>query len=144
VTKHEHNILQGITSPDERLSADDRTLLTTWIEENIKRYWTVPGGPLCPPAEGGADVLIVDDPQMPGLIPVAKCLAPERPIIFRSHIQIRSDLVDEPETSQAEAWKFLWKNVKLADCFITHPVSEFVPHNVPSEIVGYMPAATDW
>ncbi|OOQ87887.1 Trehalose phosphorylase [Penicillium brasilianum] len=143
-TKHEHNILQGIASPDERLSADDRSLLTAWIEENATRYWTVRGGPLCPPAEGGADVLIVDDPQMPGLIPVAKRLAPERPIIFRSHIQIRSNLVDEPETSQSEAWKYLWGNAKLADCFITHPVSEFVPRDVPSEIVGYMPAATDW
>lgn len=89
-------------------------------------------------------MLIVDDPQMPGLIPVAKRIAPERPIIFRSHIQIRSDLVDEPDTSQSEAWKYLWENAKLADCFITHPVSEFVPRDVPSEIVGYMPAATDW
>jgi hypothetical protein len=144
VTKHKHNILQGITRPDERLSADDRKLLSAWIEENAKRYWTVPGGPLSSPAEGGADVLIVDDPQMPGLIPVAKRLAPGRPIIFRSHIQIRSDLVDQPGTPQAEAWKYLWNNAKCADCFIAHPVSVVVPRDVPPEIVGYMPAATDW
>lgn len=144
MTKHIHNILQGITRPDERLSCSDTNLLTTWIDETAKRYWTAPGGPLCPPAEGGADVLIIDDPQMPGLIPIAKRIAPDRPIIFRSHIQIRSDLVDQPGTPQADAWKYLWENAKLADCFIAHPVKAFVPRDVPPEIVGYMPAATDW
>lgn len=88
--------------------------------------------------------MIIDDPQMPGLIPIAKKLAPERPVLFRSHIQIRSDLVEIPGTPQADAWDFLWSQIKLADCFISHPVSAFVPHNVPQEIVGYMPASTDW
>ncbi len=35
----------------------------------------------------------IDDPQMPGLIPLIKKLTPERPVLYRSHIQIRSDLV---------------------------------------------------
>ncbi|KAJ5174497.1 uncharacterized protein N7482_000374 [Penicillium canariense] len=144
VTKNNHNILQGVAPPSERLTEDNKKMLTAWIEENTKRYWTLPGGPLCSPAEGGADVLIVDDPQMPGLIPIAKQIAPNRPIIFRSHIQIRSDLVNQPGTPQAESWGFLWSHIKLADCFISHPVSAFVPYNVPPEIVGYMPATTDW
>ncbi|KAJ5209004.1 hypothetical protein N7449_003383 [Penicillium cf. viridicatum] len=144
VTKTNHNILQGVAHPDERLTPENKKLLQEWIEENARRYWTRSGGPLLPPSEGGADVLIVDDPQMPGLIPIAKKLAPNRPIIFRSHIQIRSDLVAIPGSPQAEAWEFLWDNIKHADCYISHPVSAFVPHNVPEEIVGYMPAATDW
>ncbi|CAG8145439.1 hypothetical protein PENNAL_c0002G09949 [Penicillium nalgiovense] len=144
VTKTNHNILQGVARPDERLTPENKKLLQEWIEENARRYWTRPGGPLLAPSEGGADVIVVDDPQMPGLIPIAKKLAPDRPIIFRSHIHIRSDLVAIPDSPQAEAWEYLWGSIKYADCFISHPVSAFVPRNVPPEIVGYMPAATDW
>ncbi|KAJ5953172.1 hypothetical protein N7454_000068 [Penicillium verhagenii] len=118
LTKNTHNILQGVAPPDERLTAKNK--------------------------EGGADVIIVDDPQMPGLIPIAKQQAPDRPIIFRSHIQIRSDLIKQSGSPQAEVWDFLWEQIKLADCFISHPVSAFVPSNVPPEMVGYMPASTDW
>lgn len=96
------------------------------------------------PSEGGADFIIVDDPQMPTLIQIAKQIAPDRPVIFRSHIQIRSDLVDTPGSPQAEAWGWLWQYIKQADIFISHPVSSFVPKIVPREKVGYMPATTDW
>ncbi|KAJ5130537.1 Glycosyl transferase family 1 [Penicillium bovifimosum] len=144
VTKTNHNILQGIASKGERLTYDNKKILQEWIEENARRYWTRAGGPLLPPSEGGADVIMIDDPQMPGIIPIAKLLAPDRPIVFRSHIQIRSDLVAIPGSPQAEAWDFLWSTIKYADCFISHPVSSFVPHNVPPERVGYMPASTDW
>lgn len=144
VTKTNHNILQGVAAPEDRLSAANEQLLQEWIEDNARRYWSRPGGPLGPPSQGGADILIVDDPQMPGLIPIAKKAAPERPILFRSHIQIRSDLIKQPGTPQADAWDFIWSQTKLADCYISHPVSAFVPHNVPHEIVGYMPASTDW
>ena len=57
------------------------------------RYWLTQGGPLTAPSEGGADIIIVDDPQMPSLIPIAKAQAIQRPVIFRSHIEIRDDLV---------------------------------------------------
>ncbi|KAJ5290121.1 uncharacterized protein N7443_010374 [Penicillium atrosanguineum] len=144
ITKNNHNILQGVASPDERLSSENQKALTEWIEDNARRYWSYPGGPLCSPSDGGADVIIVDDPQMPGLIPIAKQKAPNRPVIFRSHIQIRSDLVDTPGTPQAEAWAFLWKQIQLADCFISHPVKTFVPQDVPTKMLGYMPATTDW
>ncbi|CAG8386994.1 unnamed protein product [Penicillium salamii] len=144
VTKKNHNILQGVAGPDERFSSEDQAFLTEWIAENARRYWSCPGGPLCPPSNGGADVIIVDDPQMPGLIPIAKREAPDRPVIFRSHIQIRSDLVNTPGTPQAEVWKFLWNQIKLVDCFISHPVRKFVPKDVPTDILGYMPASTDW
>lgn len=143
-TKTNHNILQGASHDGERLTPENKTLLQEWIEENARRYWTRAGGPLLQPSQGGADVIVIDDPQMPGVIPIAKSLAPNRPIIFRSHIQIRRDLVATPGSAQAEAWEYLWNNIQHADCFISHPVDDFVPYNVPREIVGYMPASTDW
>ncbi|KOC09936.1 putative trehalose synthase (Ccg-9) [Aspergillus flavus AF70] len=144
VTKNNHNILQGVASPEERLSEEDWAQVTEWVNENAKRYWLIPGGPLQHPKDGGADVVIIDDPQMPALIPIAKQIAPDRPVIFRSHIQLRSDLIDKPGTPQAEAWGRLWETIKLADIYISHPVKSFVPKTVPREKVGYMPASTDW
>ena len=144
VTKTFHNILQAVSSPGERVSKHKHDVVTEWIKENAKRYWMCPGGPLRPPSEGGADIVIVDDPQMPTIIPLSKSQAPDRPVIFRSHIQIRSDLISQPGTPQAEVWAHLWNSIKLADLFLSHPVKHFVPSNVPCDIVGYMPATTDW
>ncbi|KAK7949186.1 trehalose-phosphatase [Apiospora aurea] len=136
-TKNMHNILQGVADPDQRLSKEEMNTITQWIQDNAKRYWLSEGGPLRPPRR-------VDDPQMPGIIPMIKELTPDRPVLYRSHIQIRSDLVAKEGSPQAEVWDFLWNNIKLADSFISHPIPEFVPYNVPHEIVGYMPATTDW
>lgn len=144
VTKNNHNILQGVSDPEERLTPENQQSLTNWIQDNARRHWTRKNGPLCHPSEGGADVIIIDDPQMPALIPIAKKIAPDRPIIYRSHIQMRSDLIAIPGSPQAEVWDFLWKDIQHADVFISHPVDVFVPHNVPNKMVGYMPACTDW
>ncbi len=81
---------------------------------------------------------------MPGLIPMIKHLTPNRPVLYRSHIQIRSDLVAKKGSPQADIWEFLWDNIKFADMFISHPIPVFVPHNVPREKVVYLPATTDW
>ncbi|OJZ85534.1 glycosyltransferase family 4 protein [Aspergillus luchuensis CBS 106.47] len=105
--------------------------------------WFEKNGPLMPPWEGGADVVVIDDPQMPWLIPLIKARTPDRPVIFRSHIQIRSDLVDTPGTPQAEAWGFLWEAIKESDIFVSHPVRAFVPQTVPRQKLGYLPASTD-
>lgn len=144
ITKTNHNILQGVADPHERLDSQQQRVLTDWIEDNARRYWTRKGGPLCRPSEGGADVIIIDDPQMPSLIPIAKTADPNRPVIYRSHIQMRSDLISTPGSPQAEVWDFLWSYIKLADIFISHPVAAFVPHSVPLAKLGYMPACTDW
>ena len=40
-------------------------------------------------------------------------------------------------------WNFLWSAIKQADLFISHPVSNFVPDNVPLDNVVMMPATTD-
>ncbi|KAF4625233.1 hypothetical protein G7Y89_g12932 [Cudoniella acicularis] len=136
ITKTIHNILQGVAKPTEFISAEDKQVLVSWIEDNAKRYWLSPGGPLRHPAEGGADVIIIDDPQMPGLIPMIKNLTPDRPVLYRSHIQIRSDLANKEGTPQADVWKFLWSNIKRADMFISHPIPAFVPANVPRSKIG--------
>jgi alpha,alpha-trehalose phosphorylase (configuration-retaining) len=81
---------------------------------------------------------------MPRLISLVKDLTPDRPVIFRSHIQIQSDLVDQEGSPQADIWEFLWNNIKRADIFISHPVPSFVPKNIPRAEVAYMPATTDW
>ncbi|KAJ6080550.1 hypothetical protein N7467_010303 [Penicillium canescens] len=106
--------------------------------------WLQKNGPLVPQWDGGADVIVVDDPQLPWLIPLIKERTPDRPVIFRSHIQVRSDLVDTPGTPQAEAWEYLWEAIKQADLFLSHPVRAFVPKNVPPDKLGYLPASTDW
>lgn len=144
ITKNIHNILQGVSHPDQRVSADEKQTIIDWITENAHRYWFSEGGPLRSPEEGGADVVMIDDPQMPGLIPMIKRLTPDRPVLYRSHIQIRSDLTTKAGTPQADIWDFLWSNIQHADMFISHPIPIFVPHNVPSEKVAYLPATTDW
>lgn len=144
ITKTNHNILQGVARLDERLTEENKQQLNDWITTNAKRYWFGKGGPLDAPEDGGADIVVIDDPQMPGLIPLIKAATPNRPVIYRSHIQIRSDLVDDPTTPQAEAWAYFWESIKQADLFISHPVSAFVPKTVNPESVGYLPASTDW
>ncbi|KAH7336410.1 glycosyltransferase family 4 protein [Rhexocercosporidium sp. MPI-PUGE-AT-0058] len=144
ITKTIHNILQGVAEPGICISAQEKQVLVDWIADNAKRYWLSPGGPLRPAEEGGADVIMIDDPQMPGLIPLIKNLTPNRPVLYRSHIQIRGDLAVQEGTPQADVWQFLWQNIKLADMFISHPIPSFVPSNVPAPSVAYLPATTDW
>lgn len=57
---------------------------------------------------------------MPGLIPLIKKVRPELPIVYRSHIEIRSDLVHKPGSPQEEVWKYLWNNIQHADLFISN------------------------
>ncbi|GJN86861.1 hypothetical protein PLIIFM63780_010443 [Purpureocillium lilacinum] len=144
VTKNMHNILQGVAAPDQRIPPEDRAAIIEWITDNAERYWFRDGGPLRPPEQGGADVIIIDDPQMIGLIPMIKNSSTNRPVLFRSHIQVRSDLIATPGTPQAEAWDFIWSHIKDADVFISHPIPAFVPHTVPREKVMYLPATSDW
>ena len=59
ITKNQHNILQGVAAPEQRISAEEKEAMTDWIVDNAKRYWFCEGGPLRPPSEGGADVVIV-------------------------------------------------------------------------------------
>ncbi|EJT99528.1 trehalose phosphorylase [Dacryopinax primogenitus] len=141
VTKTNHNILQGVAEPNKRLGEEDKHQWDQWIQSNADRYWFRKGGPL---ADGGADVVIIDDPQMIGLIPMIKERHPTLPVIYRSHIEIRSDLTKIEGSPQQGVWQFLWKHIKPADLFIAHPVAGFIPTEVNIKDVGLMPATTDW
>ncbi|RKK78524.1 Trehalose phosphorylase [Fusarium oxysporum] len=144
ITKNIHNILQGVSPPSQRITVEEKKAVIHWITENAYRYWLSESGPLRPAEEGGAHIIIIDDPQMPGLIPLIKRFTPDRPVVYRSHIQIRSDLIAKDSSAQADVWKFLWSNIQLADMYISHPIPAFVPHTVPRAKVAYMPATTDW
>ncbi|KAI0702342.1 trehalose phosphorylase [Cytidiella melzeri] len=139
-TKNNHNILQGVADPKLRLTKEQKDNFDAWILKNGLR-WTAPGGPLAP---GGVDIAFIDDPQMPGLIPLIKKVRPELPIIYRSHIEIRSDLVHIQGSPQEEVWQYLWNNIRHADLFISHPVNKFVPSDVPIDKLTLLGAATDW
>lgn len=41
------------------ITKKEKHALNEWIEENANRYWLYKGGPLRPPSEGGADIIIV-------------------------------------------------------------------------------------
>ncbi|KAI0290439.1 trehalose synthase [Multifurca ochricompacta] len=131
--KNNHNILQGVAAPTLRLTQEQKDNFDAWILKNGLR-WTAEGGPLAP---GGVDVAFIDDPQMPGLIPLIRKVRPEVPIVYRSHIEIRSDLVHKEGSPQEEVWN-------TPDLFISHPVNKFVPSDVPIEKVCLLGAATDW
>jgi len=139
-TKNNHNILQGVADPSLRLTKEQKDNFDAWILKNGLR-WTAEGGPLAP---GGVDIAFIDDPQMPGLIPLIKKVRPDVPIIYRSHIEIRSDLVHIAGSPQEEVWKYLWNNIQHADLFISHPVNKFVPSDVPPKKLTLLGAATDW
>ncbi|KAI2791897.1 Trehalose phosphorylase [Penicillium oxalicum] len=113
------------------------------LDIKYNRYWASDGGPLDDPSNGGADIIVVDHPQMPDLIQIAKERSPARPVIYRSHIQIRTDLAETPHTPQARTWNWLWKRAQHADIFISHPIPDSVPRDVPKAMVGYIPASTD-
>jgi glycosyltransferase involved in cell wall biosynthesis len=143
ITKMNHNIFQGVAKPNDYLTAENEEQLRRWVIVSSQRAWSCPGGPLDHPSNGGAHIVVVDDPQLPDLIPIAKEKAPDRPVIFRSHIQIRVDLACTPGTPQARSWDWLWHRAKQANVFITHPIPDSLPPTVPKEMIGHSPASTD-
>ena len=54
-TKNNHNILQGVATPDLRLTRQAKDNFDAWILKNGLR-WTAEGGPLAP---GGVDVAFI-------------------------------------------------------------------------------------
>lgn len=88
-------------------------------------------------------MIVCDDPQTVGLLPHIRACNSHAKIVYRSHIQIRADLVRQPGSPQAATWEFLWQFIRLADLFVSHPVVDFVPDDVPRERVVLMPASTE-
>ncbi|KAG1469585.1 hypothetical protein G6F56_003175 [Rhizopus delemar] len=140
ITKRKfHNVLQGVSDNDVCLTEDDKKIFNEWLKENVNRFWMHDNGPI-----KNSDVIVVDDPQVSGIIPYIRKYAPQTKIIFRSHIEIRSDLIEKsPDGPQAKTWNFLWNFIQHADVFVAHPIKNFVPHTVPSRNAVLLPATTD-
>jgi hypothetical protein len=62
---------------------------------------------------------------MLALVKLSKRTDVDLHVIFRSHIQVRSDLADKAGTPTSEVWKWVWNNIKQADVFI-HPVIRLI------------------
>lgn len=131
-----HNILHAIVPESIILHDGDKQIYNEWIERNYKILKDI---------ILQANVIVIDDYQPSGLIPHIKRDHPKAKIVYRSHIQLRSDLIDMEGSSQKITWDFIWKDnqIKDVDLFISHPIPDFVPHPVQKEKVFLMPASTD-
>ncbi|KAI9255297.1 hypothetical protein BY458DRAFT_558633 [Sporodiniella umbellata] len=140
ITKRKfHNVLQGVAAPDVCLTDEDKQTFIDWSDENAKRFWLDEHGPI-----KNSDIIVIDDPQVCGIIPHIREHSPGTKIIYRSHIEIRSDLIEEyPEGPQAVTWNFLWSFIQHADVFVAHPIHNFIPKHVPPRNVVLLPAASD-
>jgi alpha,alpha-trehalose phosphorylase (configuration-retaining) len=133
-----HNILQGVAPDGTRLLDKEGDLWSKWCENNIRLYWK--DGPLM-----SADMVVIDDPQPCGIIPHLRQMNPKAKIVYRSHIEIRTELTDREGTEPFHVWNFLWQYIKGVDVFVSHPVTNFVPKTVhESKMKCYeIPASTD-
>ncbi|TNY17435.1 UDP-Glycosyltransferase/glycogen phosphorylase [Rhodotorula diobovata] len=140
ITKRKfHNVLQGVADKDVLLHEDEMTLFEAWTKHNYERLWAGEDSPI-----KRLDVAVIDDPQLTALIPIIKRESPRTKIVFRSHIQIRADLIDKGEEQIKTTWDYLWGFIQQADLFVAHPVEEFVPKVVHEKMpVVYMPPSTD-
>lgn len=129
-----HNILQGVAGRNNPLLEQDKKRYNAWIAKNAA---------LLEPVYRNAQVVVIDDPQPSGLIPYIKKANPQVKIIYRSHIQIRADLLRKKQQPQIATWSFLKKNILQTDLFVSHPIKAFLPDDVPLDKVVAMPATTD-
>lgn len=129
-----HNVLQNVAAEGTELTEDEMDLFDKWSSENAAKFEKV---------FVESDVIVIDDPQPSGLIPHIKKINPKVKIIFRSHIQIVGKLASTEGTAQRKTWNFIWERIKEADLFVSHPIKEFIPVDVPKEKIVYMPATTD-
>ncbi|MFH0930045.1 MAG: glycosyltransferase [Candidatus Moraniibacteriota bacterium] len=135
VTKRKfHNVLQNVAPPDTRLLEHDKKILSSWSEKNARKF---------EPIFKRAKVIVIDDYQPSGMIPRIKKANPKAKIIYRSHIQIEAGLIEEKGTIQSKTWAYLWRNIRLVDIFVSHPIEKFIPPNVPREKTVLMAPSTD-
>ena len=132
ITKNNHNILQGIAGDGIRFTKESQELYEHWVRQNSERFW-------CDGPFAWCNVVILDDPQMVGYVPYIKRANPNAKIIYRSHIEIRSDLIAIEGSPQHELWQYMWSFLKDVDMFVSHPIEGFVPDTVPKQMVSYCP-----
>ncbi|KAG0641035.1 hypothetical protein HOY80DRAFT_1114690 [Tuber brumale] len=99
MTKTDLKVLRGVVDPEAIFGAERQAILHTWMRTNAECYWLSPVDPLSP---GGADVVIIDDPQMAAHIPLIQEARPEVGIVYCSHIEVRKDLAAIPGSPQEQ------------------------------------------
>ncbi len=129
-----HNVLQNVAPAGTKLTNQEKKLFREWTKKNADRFADI---------FKKAKVVVIDDPQPSGLVSYIRKANPKAKIIYRSHIQIESDLADKEGTPQNITWSFIWNNIKSSDVFISHPVKKFIPNNVPRAKTVLMGAVTD-
>ncbi|KAI8919748.1 hypothetical protein BC831DRAFT_515681 [Entophlyctis helioformis] len=136
ITKHKfHNILQGVAPKDVSFSEHDKALYEKWCAVNAERNWV--SGPF-----GSSDVIVIDDPQLIGIIPHIRCRSKSK-VVFRCHIQVRNDLIEQGNNETARVWNYIWDHIKDVDGYIWHPIPESVPSCVPRSKLSFFPAFMD-
>ena len=108
-----HNTFQGVAPPDTILNDEDIEIYESWCADNAKKYWN--DGPF-----KSSDVIVLDDPQVAGLIPHIKKVNPKTKIVFRCHIELRVDLINDPSSPQHKSWKYLCVFFMVEICPITN------------------------
>ncbi|KAG0436195.1 Trehalose phosphorylase [Dictyocoela muelleri] len=128
-----HNVLQGV-SKDE-ITSEEIDIYEKWIEININRFWKKQ-------IFKDADIIVLDDHQTSGFANIIKKINKNAKIIYRSHIQIRSELNGKCDAF-TKVWNYISNNLKVIDLFISHPLKEFVPDDFDFKKVVYLPPSTD-
>ncbi|KAI5181383.1 alpha,alpha-trehalose phosphorylase (configuration-retaining) [Nematocida sp. AWRm80] len=129
-----HNILQNVAPPEIDLTKEDKTTVDRWLKNNYEVNWKS--------IIKGHSVVVLDDHQVARLGLLIKEDYPEIKIVYRSHIQIRSEVLDQNKALK-NVWEYLYEGIEKADLFISHPIESAVPEEVPRKKVLFQPAGTD-
>jgi glycosyltransferase involved in cell wall biosynthesis len=129
-----HNVFQAVNNYCIKLTREDKNIYNAWIRRNAKIFEEV---------FRSSSVIVIDDPQPSGLIPYIKKINPQAKIIYRSHIQLESCLMNKKGFAQEELCSFILRNANIADLFVSHPIKRFIPPNVDVRKTVLMPATTD-
>lgn len=163
-----HNVLQGVylhkyewdnekgnfksittnTKEDDNshfLTDNDKSTYEKWIKFNSDRHWNET-------VFKESDIIVLDDHQTAGFIPMIRKINKKVKLIYRSHIQIRGELYESNNVIK-NTWDYISNNFfekiddgkkkPLIDLFIAHPMNSAVPSNIPEKLVCYLPASTD-
>jgi glycosyltransferase involved in cell wall biosynthesis len=133
VTKDWHNTFQGVAQHSQEHLQAGMTVYERWIRDKNTEPFREPFA--------AADIVTLHDPQPHGMIGL---IPEDTPVVWRSHIQNRTDLIETPGSPQSTVWDYVYNGrIDQADAHVYHPVNEFVPHNVPESVINFMPATFD-
>ncbi|KAJ5152548.1 hypothetical protein N7492_009828 [Penicillium capsulatum] len=138
-----HSLLQRPQIREEPLTTDEELQLLNWVERNAERDFLGPNSPLCPPQEGGVDVVVISDPVLSALARISKQQCPTRPVIFSGRIDIHDSQSESTGNKQHDAFRFVWSTLNYADVFACQAPTQLDSRYVPKSKVGYVMASVD-